>query len=145
MIKLLFLAGALVCASPGGLAQKSGDRLHTPRKGSAEERSILQALHKQPSEYYQHAASFKVSYFKVHHGWAWIDATPLDAHHKATAEGGPTLLHLKAGRWLVQDLSKVPTDPDNPMGPEDVSPVYIKNLRKHFSGVPTDIIPKPSH
>jgi len=147
MIKTLFLVGALVGVPLGSMAQKGAAfrPLHTPRKGSAEEQSILKGLRNQGSEYYQKAVSFKVEYLKVHGGWAWADVVPLDAHHKATAEGGPSLLQLKAGRWTTLDLSKVPADPNNPMGPEDISPVYIKNLRKQFPGLPADILPRPAH
>ncbi len=41
--------------------------------------------------------------------------TPLDSHGKALAEGGPELLHRKAGKWTVLDLSKVPADPNDPL------------------------------
>lgn len=119
------------------------DRLHTPRKGSAEEQGILKALHGRDNTYFRQAAAFKLAYLKVHNGWAWVDATPLDRHRKPTAEGGAALLHLTAGQWKLQNLSKIPSDPENPMGPDDPSPVYIKNLRKQFPEVPTDILPKP--
>jgi len=43
------------------------------------------------------------------------------------------------------DLSKVPEDKNDPLGPEDASPTYIRNLRKTFKGYPTDIFPKASN
>jgi len=43
------------------------------------------------------------------------------------------------------DLSKVPEDKNDPLGPEDASPTYIRNLRKTFKGCPTDIFPKASN
>jgi hypothetical protein len=43
------------------------------------------------------------------------------------------------------DLSTVPEDPNDPMGSEDASRVFITHLRKTFPGVPADIFPKPSH
>ena len=87
---------------------------------------------------------FQVHYLKVHHGWCWIDTTPLDKQGRATAEGGPNLLHLENGTWKVLDLSKVPDDPDDPLGPEDASPGFVKNVLKTFPGVPRDIFPKPT-
>jgi hypothetical protein len=43
------------------------------------------------------------------------------------------------------DLSKVPEDPNDPMGAEDASATFVKNLRRVFKGCPADIFPKPSH
>jgi hypothetical protein len=84
---------------------------------------------------------YRVHRLKVHNGWAWVDVTPLDQKGHALAEGGPNLLHLEAGSWKVKDLSKVEEDPDDPMGAEDASPGFIKNLRKVYPEVPTDIFP----
>jgi hypothetical protein len=118
-------------------SQKPTDTVHTPPQGSAERQAILDALRGDQQ------VVFKVLVLKVHNGWAWIDVTPLDKQGNAVAEGGPNLLHLEAGKWKVLDLSKVPDDPDDPLGPEDASPRYIKNLRRTFPGVPADIFPKP--
>ncbi|MCW3098247.1 MAG: hypothetical protein JWL77_3865 [Chthonomonadaceae bacterium] len=140
VMRLLLTVG-IVITSFGVQAQKGAgsDPVHTPRKGSAEEQSILKALRT------KEAVRFKVDFLKVHHGWAWADVTPLDTKGKPIAEGGPNLLHLKAGHWETLDLSKVPADPDDPMGAEDASAGFVKNLRKRFPGVPADIFPKPTH
>lgn len=61
---------------------------------------------------------FQVNYLKVHNGWCWVDITPLDKKGQATAEGGPSLLHLENGTWRVMDLSKVPDDPTTRLGPK---------------------------
>ena len=111
---------------------------YTPAKGSAERKAILDALRGEQQ------VVFQVHYMKVHRGWCWVDTTPLDKRGRAAAEGGPNLLHLDKGKWSVMDLSKVPEDPDDPLGPEDASPVFIKNLIKTFPGVPRDIFPKPA-
>lgn len=114
------------------------DQAHVPAKGSSEREAILNGLRSNPQE------KFQVHFIKVHNGWAWVDTTPLDSKGQATAEGGPNLLRLINGKWKVQDLSKVPDDPNDPMGPEDASAVYVRNLRKVFKGCPADIFPKPS-
>jgi hypothetical protein len=114
------------------------DELHTPEKDSDERQAIMDALRGNQQ------VVFQVNYLKVHNGWCWVDTTPLDKHGRATAEGGPNLLHLENGKWRVMDLSKVPDDPNDPLGPEDASPTYIKNLMKTFPGVPRDIFPKPT-
>jgi hypothetical protein len=88
---------------------------------------------------------FQVHYLKVHGGWAWVDVSPLGRQGKPTAEGGPELLHQEHGVWKVLDLSKVPDDPEDPLGPEDASPGFIRNLLKTYPGVPKDIFPKPQH
>ncbi len=110
---------------------------YTPAKASPERQAILDALRGDQK------TMFQVHYLKVHRGWCWIDTTPLDKQGRATAEGGPNLLHLENGTWKVMDLSKVPDDPDDPLGAEDASPGFVKNVLKTFPGVPRDIFPKP--
>ena len=112
------------------------DEVHTPEKGSEERQAIMDALRgNQP-------VVFQVNFLKVHNGWAWADTTPLDKQGHPTAEGGPNLLHFQNGRWKVMDLSKVPEDPNDPLGSMDASPGYVKNVIKTFPGVPRDIFPK---
>ncbi|HEU4391647.1 MAG TPA: hypothetical protein VFV34_27920, partial [Blastocatellia bacterium] len=77
---------------------------------------------------------------KVHGDWAWADVTPLEKG-KPVAEGGASLLHSEGGVWKVKDLSVIPEDPDNPMGPDDPDPRFIKSVQKAFPGVPSDIFP----
>jgi hypothetical protein len=140
--KRLLLAVALICLTAlMGYAQGGAqdDAAHTPSKGSAERQAIMDALRGDQK------VVFQVHFLKVHHGWAWADVTPLDSKGKPTAEGGPQLLHFDGGVWKVMDLSKVPEDPDDPEGAEDASPVFVRNVRKTFPGVPADIFPKPSH
>ena len=140
-VTLPLLAVALLFTPLVSLAQRpaTADRAHTPHRGSTEEQSILKSLHIPQSVYIQ------VNYLKVHQGWAWADVTPLDGHRKPVAEGGTNLVHLKSGHWTAFDLSKVPADPNDPMGAEDASAGFVKNLRKQFPGVPADIFPKPGH
>lgn len=123
------------------VAQTSDARspAHIPANGSVERKMIVDALRGDQD------VIFKVHYIKVHGNWCWIDTTPMDKQGHATAEGGPNLLHLEDGKWKVMDLSTVPEDPKDPLGPEDASPGYVKNVMKTFPGVPRDIFPKPSH
>ena|SRR5512138_1934265 len=114
-------------------------RAHIPANGSAERKAIVDGLRGDQD------VIFKVHYIKVHGSWCWIDTTPMDKQGRATAEGGPNLLHLEDGKWKVMDLSAVPEDPNDPLGPEDASRGYVKNLVKAFPTVPRDIFPKPSH
>ena len=140
MIRAVVLITTLLLSSISLLGQTANDnKPHMPAQGTAERKAILDALRSDPQN------TFKVHYIKVHNGWCWVDTTPLDKQGKATAEGGPNLLHLEEGNWKVMDISKVPEDPKDPMGAEDASVGFVKNLIKTFPGVPRDIFPKPSH
>ena len=120
-------------------ASPTQDEVHTPDMASAERQAIMNALRGNED------IRFQVHHLKVHNGWCWIDTTPLDKNGHATAEGGPNLLHFENGKWKLMDLSKVPEDPNDPLGAEDASPTYVRNVMKTFPGVPKDIFPKPSH
>jgi len=134
IIVLLLLSTPLISSGQGN--RDNGP--YVPAKASAERQAILDALRgDQP-------VVFKVHYLKVHNGWCWIDTTPIDKEGRATAEGGPNLLHLEDGKWKVMDLSKVPDDPADPLGAEDASPGFVKNVMKTFPGVPRDIFPRPT-
>jgi len=123
---------------PAAIAQ--ADSVHSPAANSAERKAILDALRDSENVIYT------VNFIKVHNGWAWVDVTPLDRKTKqATAEGGPNLLHMVNGKWKVMDLSRVPEDKDDPMGAEDASPTYVRNLRRVYKTCPADIFPKPSN
>ena len=139
LLRAFCLVTAICLTGFGQTAKKNSDSgPYTPPKGGAERQKILDALRGDQQ------ITFQVHYLKVHRGWAWVDTTPLDKQGKAVAEGGPALLHLEDGKWKVLDLSRVPEDPSDPLGPEDASPVFIRNLLKTFPGVPRDIFPKPT-
>lgn len=136
-MKNTILLLTIILCGVGGFAQ-TVDKFHTPPQKSVERQTILDAMRDGQTIIYQ------INYLKVHNGWAWIDATPLDAKtKKPTAEGGASLLHLENGKWRVMDLSSVPEDPNDPMGAEDASAIFVRNLRRTFAGCPADIFPKP--
>ena len=136
----LFLRAILLTLAFSFANVAQSDTVHTPAAKSPERQAILDALRGGENVIYQ------VNFIKVHNGWAWVDTTPLDPQTKqATAEGGPNLLHLVSGKWTVMDLSKVPEDKNDPMGAEDASSTFVRNLRRMFKGCPADIFPKPSH
>ena len=41
--------------------------------------------------------------------------------------------------------AELPEDPKDPLGAQDASVGFVRNVRKTFPGVPADIFPKPSH
>lgn len=123
------------------LAQ-TGDELRTPAEGSAERQAILDAVATEYSQGDDHPAQFKVSYLKLHKGWAWINVTPLDADGNPVGEEAPLLFQLDNGKWLSRDLNDVGLEGDAHEGPHDPSPKYVKALQKKYPGMPQDIIPK---
>jgi hypothetical protein len=144
-MKIRFMFLLILLASFGlngrSLAAQNQSSLHTPAKGSLERKAIMDALRDDFFKQSGQRVVFQVNHLKVHQGWAWADVTPLDDKGQAIAEGGPALLHDVKGAWAVVDLSVVADDPDDPLGPMDPSPLYIKNLQKKYPGVPTDIFP----
>jgi hypothetical protein len=114
----------------------SASKAYTPPAGSPERKAIMDGLRRDQK------VVFKVHYLKVHGDWAWMDLTPLDDRGEAVAEGGASLMHKENGAWKVIDLSVIPEDPDNPMGPDDPDPKFVKAVQKVFPGVPADIFPK---
>ena len=138
LLTLLFVSLLLGVAGSTGMGL--ADPVHSPAANSPERKAILDALRGGENVIYT------VNFIKVHNGWAWVDVTPLDPKtHQATAEGGPNLLHLANGKWMVMDLSRVPEDKNDPMGAEDASPTFVRNLRRVFKTCPADIFPKPSN
>ncbi len=121
------------------------DKLHTPVKGSPERQAIMDVLREHFQKYNgdgNQEVQFKVHYLKVHNGWAWADVTPLDTKGKPIAEGGTSLLQFQEGKWSSIDLTTIPPDPDNPMGDQEASSGFLKNLHKKYPQVPLDIFPK---
>jgi hypothetical protein len=126
-------AGAPQKGSKG--SGESGAKAHIPPVGSPERKDLMDGLRGDQK------VVFKVHYLKVHGDWAFVDVTPLDDKGKAVAEGGASLMHKENGAWKVMDLSVLPEDPDNPMGPDDPTPKFVKAVQKAFPGVPSDIFP----
>jgi hypothetical protein len=120
-----------------------GDKLHTPSAGSAERNGILAALHAEYTTGSGSAVKFQVKHFKVHDGWAWINVVPLDPKGEVEGEEWPSLLHETDGKWTIIDLIAIASD-DDPVGPMDPSPKFLKEVQKRYPGVPSDIFPKKS-
>ena len=125
-----------------GRAQNTAAGVHTPTKGSPERKAIMDALREGDKNNFDKPVVYIVNYLKVHNGWAWTDVTPMDDKGHAMAEGEQALLHFENGKWVSKDLSKVADDPNDPLGAEDPSPRYIKNVLKVYPEAPADIFPK---
>jgi hypothetical protein len=118
------------------------DSVHTPASGSAEREGILAALHAEYTTGSGSSAKFKVNYCKVHNGWAWINVVPLNPAGEIEGEEWPSLLQEKDGKWLIIDLIKIASNLDDPVGPMDPSPKFLREVQKRYPGVPSDIFPK---
>jgi hypothetical protein len=138
--KALVVGFALVSVAASLCAGDDG--VHTPPVGSAERDGVLAALHADYTTGSGSAVKFKVNYFKVHNGWAWINVTPLDPSGKIEGEDWPSLLQEKNGKWTMIDLIAIANDIDDPVGPMDPSPKFLREVRKRYPGVPSDILPK---
>jgi hypothetical protein len=145
-IRTVAICSAIGAATLIGCGQSAfADEPHTPARGSPERKAIMDALRPTYQAETSGQITFVVNYLKVHDGWAWTDVTPLGSDNKAVAEGGPALLHYDNDVWKAIDLSTIPEDPKDPLGPEDASPGFIRNLRKMYPDVPLDIFPKKKH
>lgn len=118
------------------------DTLHTPGEGTAERKAILATLHEEYTTGSGSAAKFKVNYLKVHDGWAWINVTPLDPKGKVEGEEWPSLLQQTKGQWKIIDLMAIARALDDPVGPMEPSPAFLRAVQKRYPGVPIDIFPK---
>lgn len=144
-------AGALIApttlASPTKQAEAVADKLHTPAEGSAEREAILNGLRRHwqstrnpdDGKPYKGTITFRVSYLKVHNGWAWVYAEPRSSNPtEGFPENSGLLLQLKAGRW---EAMKLPPMDDNGDGAFNPSPSDLVRIRKMYPMIAADIIP----
>jgi hypothetical protein len=134
-------------ASPTTQPEAAADKLHTPDEGTAERTAILDGLrrHWQASrnpddgKTYRGKITFRVSYLKVHNGWAWVQAEPRSSLPKERfPENSGFLLQLKAGLW---EVIKLPPMDDNGDGAFNPSPDDLERIRKMYPSIATDVIP----
>jgi hypothetical protein len=142
MIRRKTLVVGFVLISLNASLHAGDDGVHTPPVGSAERDGVLAALHAEYTTGSGSAVKFKVNYFKVHNGWAWINVTPLDPNGKIEGEDWPSLLQEKNGKWTIIDLIAIANDIEDPVGPMDPSPKFLREVQKRYPGVPSDILPK---
>lgn len=140
-------AVATALAAPDKQTESVADKLHTPAEGSAERTAILDGLRRHwqtirnpdDGKTYRGKITFKVSYLKVHNGWAWVYAEPRSSASKERfPENSGFLLQLNAGRWEVM---KLPTMDDNGDGAFNPSPADVARIKKMYPTVAGDIMP----
>ena len=141
------LASAIAVASPPKQAEAVADKLHTPPEGSAEREAVLDGLRRHwqstrnpdDGKTYRGKITFRVSYLKVHNGWAWVYAEPHSSLSKERfPENSGFLLRLKEGRW---EATKIPPMDDNGDGAFNPSPGDLERIKKMYPSIATDVIP----
>jgi hypothetical protein len=135
------LIAVLAAISTLRLLRAGDDRVHTPPVGSAERDGILAALHAEYTTGSGSAVKFQVKHFKVHNGWAWINVVPLNPKGEIEGEEWPSLLQEKNDKWVIIDLIAIANDLDDPVGPMDPSPKFLREVQKRYPTVPWDIFP----
>jgi hypothetical protein len=137
LFRFLLLISSLVF-----IRSVTGDTVHTPAEGTAERKEILATLHKEYTTGSGSAVKFKVNYLKVHDGWAWINVTPLDPKGKVEGEEWPSLLQQTKGQWQIIDLMAIAGALNDPVGPMEPSPAFLRAVKKRYPAVPNDIFPR---
>jgi hypothetical protein len=146
-LSVLTLIAPRTLAAPEKQTAAIADKVHTPAEGSAERTAILDGLRRHwqttlnpdNGKPYGGKITFRVSYLKVHNGWAWVYAEPRSSLPKeGFPENSGFLLQLKAGRWEVM---KLPTMDDNGDGAFNPSPADVARIKKMYPSMAADVIP----
>jgi hypothetical protein len=105
--------------------------LHSPGKGSAERKAILDALRAKMNA----EPIFVVVTLRAHSGWAWVHVKPQSPDGKRHYEDVWALLHAPDGSWQVAALQC--TEAGNPdcNGGDG----FYERLRAKFPAAPKDI------
>ena len=118
-------------------------QVHTPVKGSAERQAILDALRKDYPQPHNGKLTFKVIYLRVHGGWAWLFAEPISTDPRDSfGETYGFLLHKAKGKWKVMDVPEMVEDPEDPEKLYYPNPADVREIKKKYPELPTDIFPK---
>ena len=114
--------------------------IHTPARGSAERKAILDAMRLKVKELHQLDVVFVVVTMKVGNVWAWVHTQPQSKDGSSHYEDFLALLKRTNGSWLVVEIPC--TEPDNPDCID--SPGYFGKLASRFPGMPRELLPVDS-
>jgi hypothetical protein len=112
-------------------------QVHTPPRGSAERREILDALRTEMRRFDPRPVVFVVRVLRVHGGWAWLEAQPQSPDGRNRYEGETALLRRSAGRWSVAE--RMPAYGEREGSAEESDCGYVRAVRRRFPGAPADI------
>lgn len=138
---LLLLAGAGAAdARPWArdhVAQ--ADSAHTPARGSAERKAIMDALRAHRRQFDAQPVIFVVQHLRVQRGWAWATVAPQSPDGRSRYEEESSLLRLRAGRWAVVETMPAPGEREGTPDEEDCA--WFQHLRRRFTAMPIAILP----
>jgi len=108
---------------------------HTPPFGSAERKSILNAMRADILDKLDLQVVFVVKWLKVKDGWAWVETDPQSPDGKDRYEPFLALLKKENQVWIVAEVPAL--EEDSP----PVDDAFFKELLERFPGVPEEIFP----
>jgi hypothetical protein len=122
-----------------GITQKKHVKtdLTVPR-GTPLRKKILNALRKQVKEVQNIEMVFVVDYIKAKGNWAWVHTFPQSKDGKNHYEDISALLNRQNGNWKVVEWACTDDTNIECIG----HPKYFMNLKKHFPGLPEEILPR---
>ena len=118
--------------------KRQSGKAHTPPKGSAERKAILDALRAEMKRLHQADFIFTVNYIKVQQGWGWIEVAPKSADGNSNFENVSALMRKHGKRWDVAQIACAEEGNPECLG----DPNFFKNLRTKFPNAPKAIFPK---
>jgi len=127
-----------------GLASRTAAQagLHTPARGSAERREVLDAMRAEMRRFDPRPKIFVVHALRVHGAWAWLEVEPQSPNGGEHYEPESALLHRAAGHWTVAE--RMSSYDEREGTPEQSDCAYFRALRRRFRLVPGDVLPRPS-
>lgn len=141
---VLLLAGAIETADAGvpahAAAAIQADSAHTPARGSAERRAIMDALRANRRRFDAQPVIFVVNYLRVQRGWAWTTVAPQSPDGRSRYEEESALLRLRAGRWEVVESMPAFGEREGTADEEDCA--WFQHLRRRRPAIPMAILPR---
>lgn len=108
---------------------------HTPPFGSAERKSILNAMRADILDKFDLHVVFVVKWLTVKDGWAWAETHPQSRDGLNRYEPYLALLEKREGVWAIVEVP--PLEEDSP----PVDDLYFEGLLERFPAIPRDIFP----
>jgi hypothetical protein len=120
-------------------AAAQSDSAHTPARGSAERKAIMDALRAHRRRFDARPVVFVVNYLRVRRGWAWTTVAPQSPDGRSRFEEESSLLRQRAGRWEVVVTMPAFGEREGTADEEDCA--WFAHLRRRFPAVPAAILP----
>ena len=148
-MKIQTLAASVLLAIPASFAADGGhaatvrawqaDSAHTPARGSAERKAILDAMRAHRRRFDAAPVIFVVQHLRVQHGWAWLTAAPQSPDGRSRFEEESALLRRRGARWEV--VETMPAFGEREGTPLERDCAWFADLRRRFPALPPAILP----